>query len=33
MCSDLFPEKSLQAVKKKEKWYERNALVVKSHHH
>ena len=33
MCNDLLPENFLQAIKKKEKWYERNNLVLKSDHH
>ena len=28
MCIDLLPEKLLQAIKKKEKWYERNTFVT-----
>ena len=33
MCNDLLPENLLQAIKKKENWYERNNLVFKSDHH
>ena len=33
MCIDLLPEKPLEAIKRKEKWYERNTLVFKSDHH
>ena len=29
MCIDLLPEKHLQVIKKKEKWYERNTSVFK----
>ena len=28
MCIDLLPEKLLQAIKKKEKWYERNSFAT-----
>ena len=28
MCTDLLPEKLLQAIKKKEKLYERNTFVT-----
>ena len=28
MCTDLLPEKLLQAIKKKEKWYERNTFAT-----
>ena len=33
MCIDLLPEKLLQVIKKKEKWYEQNTLVFKFDHH
>ena len=28
MCIDQLPEKLLQAIKKKEKWYERNTFAT-----